>query len=105
MQRSRIFHLAATMLKRRMHRNLCVEYRTGNVEFAYADQDTAVIEKEISVTDERQKVSITVEKQDAGDRQYSSRSSVRYLQCKKDIQTKDGKVIVKSGYSFTENDF
>ena len=33
--------------------------------FAYADQDTAVIEKEISVTDERQKVSITVEKQDA----------------------------------------
>ena len=35
-----------------------------NVEFAYADQDTAVIEKEISVTDERQKVSITVEKQE-----------------------------------------
>ena len=33
-----------------------------NVEFAYADQDTAVIEKEISVTDERQKVSITVGK-------------------------------------------
>ena len=37
------------------------EYRSRYVEFAYVDQETAVIEKEISVTDERQKVSITVE--------------------------------------------
>ena len=65
-----------------------------NVEFAYADQDTAVIEKEISVTDERQKVSITVEKQDA-ETGNTVAGAVFGIYNAKDIQTKDGKVIVK----------
>ena len=66
-----------------------------NVEFAYADQDTAVIEKEISVTDERQKVSITVEKQDA-ETGNTVAGAVFGIYNAKDIQTKDGKVIVKA---------
>ena len=66
-----------------------------NVEFAYADQDTAVIEKEISVTDERQKVSITVEKQDA-ETCNTVAGAVFGIYNAKDIQTKDGKVIVKA---------
>lgn len=66
-----------------------------NVEFAYADQDTEVIEKEISVTDERQKVSITVEKQDA-ETGNTVAGAVFGIYNAKDIQTKDGKVIVKA---------
>ena len=66
-----------------------------NVEFAYADQDTAVIEKEISVTDERQKVSITVEKQDA-ETGNTVAGAVFGIYNAKDIQTKDGKVIVRA---------
>ena len=66
-----------------------------NVEFTYADQDTAVIEKEISVTDERQKVSITVEKQDA-ETGNTVAGAVFGIYNAKDIQTKDGKVIVKA---------
>lgn len=61
----------------------------------YADQDTAVIEKEISVTDERQKVSITVEKQDA-ETGNTVAGAVFGIYNAKDIQTKDGKVIVKA---------
>lgn len=74
-----------------------------NVEFAYADQDTAVIEKEISVTDERQKVSITVEKQDA-ETGNTVAGAVFGIYNTKDIQTKDGKVIVKAD-TLTGNDF
>ena len=59
------------------------------------DQDTAVIEKEISVTDERQKVSITVEKQDA-EIGNTVAGAVFGIYNAKDIQTKDGKVIVKA---------
>ncbi|MDA6865051.1 SpaA isopeptide-forming pilin-related protein, partial [Escherichia coli] len=57
--------------------------------------DTAVIEKEISVTDERQKVSITVEKQDA-EIGNTVAGAVFGIYNAKDIQTKDGKVIVKA---------
>ena len=59
------------------------------------DQDTAVIEKEISVTDERQKGSITVEKQDA-EIGNTGAGAVFGIYNAKDIQTKDGKVIVKA---------
>ena len=74
-----------------------------NVEFAYADQDTAVIEKEISVTDERQKVSITVEKQDA-ETGNTVAGAVFGIYNAKDIQTKGtiivecGKMLVNGGY-------
>ena len=59
------------------------------------DQDTAVIEKEISVTDERQNVSIPVEKQDA-ETGNTVAGAVFGIYNAKDIQTKDGKVIVKA---------
>ena len=54
-----------------------------------------MIEKEISVTDERQKVSITVEKQDA-ETDNTVAGAVFGIYNAKDIQTKDGKVIVKA---------
>ena len=37
----------------------------SDVAFVYADQDTPVIEQEVTVGDDRQKVAIQVEKQDA----------------------------------------
>ena len=54
-----------------------------------------MIEKEISVTDERQKVSIAVEKQDA-ETGNTVAGAVFGIYNAKDIQTKDGKVIVKA---------
>ena len=66
-----------------------------NVEFAYADQNTAVVKKEISVTDARQKVSITVEKQD----QETGKTvvgAVFGIYNSKDIKSADGKILVKA---------
>lgn len=37
----------------------------SEVVFVYKDQDTPVVEQEVTVKNERQKVEITVEKQDA----------------------------------------
>ena len=65
------------------------------VEFAYADQDTAIVKKEISVTDERQKVSLTVEKQDQ-ETGNTVAGAVFGIYNAKDITDRDGKVIVKA---------
>ena len=66
-----------------------------NVEFAYADQNTAVVKKEISVTDERQKVSITVEKQDQ-ETGKTVAGAVFGIYNSKDIKSADGKLLVKA---------
>ena len=66
-----------------------------NVEFAYADQNTAVVKKEISVTDERQKVSITVEKQDQ-ETGKTVAGAVFGIYNSKDIKSADGKFLVKA---------
>ena len=66
-----------------------------NVEFAYADQNTAVVKKEISVTDERQKVSITVEKQDQ-ETGKTVAGAVFGIYNSKDIKSADGKILVKA---------
>jgi len=65
----------------------------SDVTFVYADQDTPVIEQEVTVGDDRQKVAIQVEKQDA-ENGTTVAGAVFGIYNKADIKA-DGKVIVK----------
>ncbi|MGN8654514.1 SpaA isopeptide-forming pilin-related protein [Blautia obeum] len=64
----------------------------SEVVFVYEDQDTPVVEQEVTVGDERQKVAITVAKQDAENGAVVA-GAVFGIYNKEDI-TADGKVIV-----------
>lgn len=64
----------------------------AEVVFVYEGQDTPVVEQEVTVGDERQKVAITVEKQDAENSAVVA-GAVFGIYNKEDI-TADGKVIV-----------
>ena len=66
----------------------------SEVRFVYADQDTPVIEQEVTVGDERQKVAIKVEKQDAENGAVLE-GAVFGIYNKDDIKA-DGKVLVKA---------
>ncbi len=66
----------------------------SEVAFVYADQDTPVIEQEVTVGDDRQKVAIQVEKQDA-ENGATVAGAVFGIYNKEDIKA-DGKVIVKA---------
>ena len=66
----------------------------SDVAFVYADQDTPVIEQEVTVGDDRQKVAIQVEKQDA-ENGATVEGAVFGIYNKKDIKA-EGKVIVKA---------
>lgn len=66
----------------------------AEVVFVYEDQDTPVVEQEVNVGDERQKVAITVEKQDAENGAVVA-GAVFGIYNKEDI-TADGKVIVEA---------
>lgn len=66
----------------------------SEVVFVYEDQDTPVVEQEVTVGDERQKVAITVEKQDAENGAVVA-GAVFGIYNKEDI-TADGKVIVEA---------
>ena len=66
----------------------------SDVIFVYADQDTPVIEQEVTVGDDRQKVAIQVEKQDA-ENGTTVAGAVFGIYNKEDIKA-DGKVIVKA---------
>lgn len=66
----------------------------SEVVFVYEDQDTPVVEQEVTVGDERQKVAITVEKQDAENGAVVA-DAVFGIYNKEDI-TADGKVIVEA---------
>ena len=66
----------------------------SDVAFVYADQDTPVIEQEVTVGDDRQKVVIQVEKQDA-ENGATVAGAVFGIYNKADIKA-DGKVIVKA---------
>ena len=66
----------------------------SDVAFVYADQDTPVIEQEVTVGDDRQKVAIQVEKQDA-ENGATVAGAVFGIYNKEDIKA-DGKVIVKA---------
>lgn len=66
----------------------------SEVAFVYEDQDTPVVEQEVTVGDERQKVAITVEKQDAENGAVVA-GAVFGIYNKEDI-TADGKVIVEA---------
>ena len=66
----------------------------SDVAFVYANQDTPVIEQEVTVGDDRQKVAIQVEKQDA-ENGATVAGAVFGIYNKADIKA-DGKVIVKA---------
>lgn len=66
------------------------------VAFVYKDQNTPVVFEKVSFTNERQKVEITVEKQDAETGNTLS-DAVFSIYNTEDIVNKDGKVIVKAG--------
>ena len=66
----------------------------SEVAFVYVDQDTPVIEQEVTVGDDRQKVAIQVEKQDA-ENGATVAGAVFGIYNKEDIKA-DGKVIVKA---------
>lgn len=66
----------------------------SDVAFVYVDQDTPVIEQEVTVGDDRQKVAIQVEKQDA-ENGATVEGAVFGIYNKEDIKA-DGKVIVKA---------
>ena len=66
----------------------------SEVAFVYANQDTPVIEQEVTVGDDRQKVAIQVEKQDA-ENGATVAGAVFGIYNKADIKA-DGKVIVKA---------
>ena len=66
----------------------------SEVAFVYADQDTPVIEQEVTVGDDRQKVAIQVEKQDE-ENGATVAGAVFGIYNKEDIKA-DGKVIVKA---------
>lgn len=66
----------------------------AEVVFVYEGQDTPVVEQEVTVGDERQKVAVTVEKQDAENGAVVA-GAVFGIYNKEDI-TADGKVIVES---------
>lgn len=67
----------------------------SEVVFVYKDQDTPVVEQEVTVKNERQKVEITVEKQDAENGTVLS-GAVFGIYNQEDIVV-DGKVIVEAG--------
>lgn len=66
----------------------------SEVAFVYANQDTPVIEQEVTVGDDRQKIAIQVEKQDA-ENGATVAGAVFGIYNKEDIKA-DGKVIVKA---------
>lgn len=66
----------------------------SEVVFVYEGQDTPVVEQEVTVGDERQKVAVTVEKQDAENGAVVA-GAVFGIYNKEDITT-DGKVIVEA---------
>lgn len=66
----------------------------SEVVFVYEDQNTPVVEQELTIGDERQKVAITVEKQDAENGAVVA-GAVFGIYNKEDI-TVDGKVIVEA---------
>ena len=66
----------------------------SEVAFVYANQDTPVIEQEVTVGDDRQKVAIQIEKQDA-ENGATVAGAVFGIYNKEDIKA-DGKVIVKA---------
>ena len=67
----------------------------SEVAFVYVDQDTPVVEQEVTIKNERQKVEITVEKQDAENEAVLS-GAVFGIYNKNDILA-DDKVIVEAG--------
>ena len=66
----------------------------SDVTFVYANQDTPVIEQEVTVGDDRQKVAIQIEKQDA-ENGATVAGAVFGIYNKEDFKA-DGKVIVKA---------
>ena len=65
-------------------------------DLSYIDQETEVVYAGMNISNERQKVQITVVKKDAGTKEVLE-GAVFGLFAKEDIVNKDGKVVVKAG--------
>lgn len=65
-------------------------------DLSYIDQETAVVYAGMNISNERQKVQITVVKKEAGTKEVLE-GAVFGLFAKEDIVNKDGKVVVKAG--------
>jgi LPXTG-motif cell wall-anchored protein len=65
-------------------------------DLSYIDQDTKVVYAGMNISNERQKVQITVVKKEAGTKEVLE-GAVFGLFAKEDIVNKDGKVVVKAG--------
>ena len=65
-------------------------------DLSYIDQDTRVVYAGMNISNERQKVQITVVKKEAGTKEVLE-GAVFGLFAKEDIVNKDGKVVVKAG--------
>ena len=82
------------MVEKTAPEGFVLNHDRSDVAFVYADQDTPVIEQEVTVGDDRQKVAIQVEKQDAENGRVLS-GAVFGIYNKKNIQA-NGKVLVKA---------
>ena len=82
------------MVEKTAPEGFVLNHDRSDVSFVYADQDTPVIEQEVTVGDDRQKVAIQVEKQDA-ENGATVAGAVFGIYNKADIKA-DGKVIVKA---------
>ena len=67
----------------------------SDVSFVYANQDTPVIEQEVTVGDDRQKVAIQVEKQDA-ENGATVAGAVFGIYNTEDLKNEKGEIIVKA---------
>ena len=82
------------MVEKTAPEGFVLNHDRSDVAFVYADQDTPVIEQEVTVGDDRQKIAIQVEKQDA-ENGTTVAGAVFGIYNKEDIKA-DGKVIVKA---------
>ena len=82
------------MVEKTAPEGFVLNHDRSEVAFVYANQDTPVIEQEVTVGDDRQKIAIQVEKQDA-ENGTTVAGAVFGIYNKEDIKA-DGKVIVKA---------
>ena len=82
------------MVEKTAPEGFVLNHDRSEVAFVYANQDTPVIEQEVTVGDDRQKVAIQVEKQDA-ENGATVAGAVFGIYNKADIKA-DGKAIVKA---------
>ena len=83
------------MVEKTAPEGFVLNHDRSDVSFVYADQDTPVIEQEVMVGDDRQKVAIQVEKQDA-ENGATVAGAVFGIYNTEDLKNEKGEIIVKA---------